>query len=79
VYAYACFLHAVCILKVCVCIQLGCVRRPYVCTHILVPENPNLNFLAFVSLLYLFNMSIFCHSFLYVYVSASMFFLLFVL
>ena len=71
-YAYACFLHAVRILKV-------CVRRPYVCIHILVPRNPNLNFLTFVSLLYLFNMSIFYHSFLYVYVSASMFFLLFVL
>jgi len=35
--------------------------------------------LALVSLFYLFNMSLFCPSFLYEYVSASMFFLLFVL
>ena len=25
----------------CVCIQLGCVRMPYVCTLILMPRNPN--------------------------------------
>ena len=53
------------ILKVCVCVQLGCVC-------ILVPRNPNSSLLAYVSLFYLLNMPLFCLSFLYVYDSASM-------
>ena len=44
---------------VCICIQMGCVRRPYVCVHILKPKNPNSTFSVSVSLILLFNMPLF--------------------
>ena len=52
------------ILKVCVHIQLGYIRRPYVCTCILVPRNPNLTLFASVSLFCLHNMLLFCPVFM---------------
>ena len=49
----------ICILEVCVRIQLGWICRPYVSVHLLKPSNPNLQLSTSVSLFYLFNMSLF--------------------
>ena len=59
-YAYTCAR----ILEVCVCIQVGYVRRSYVCARILMPRNPNLTIFASISLFYLYNMLLFCTFFM---------------
>jgi len=59
-----------CIHEVCVCIQLGCVHRPYVCAHVLKARNPNSSFL----LLFLCFSYIICLYFvLFFYVLDSLF------
>ena len=66
------------ILKICVCIQLGCTYRPYVSTRILMPKNPNSNLFYFAYLFHLYNMPLPC-LILCFWVSASMLFALIVL
>ena len=57
-FAFLCFWVRV-LRHVCICIQMGYIRRPYVCVHILKSKNPNSTFSASVSLIILFNTPLF--------------------